>query len=89
MSKAYTNSHASVRVEKNEAAAVGGQSFTDRRDDDFEAFIRTESNNTTSFEVRTGQTVLSLTGRQARTMQRLLNKHYSTCGASYEVPGLE
>lgn len=85
----YANQHASIAVYPNQDAYVGGASFTENREDDFSASIATDSSNATSFVVREGSTVVQFTGRQARTIQRLLNKHYDRCGRSVLIPGLD
>lgn len=87
----YANQHASIQSRPNPAALVGGETFTARREDSLAANIYTDSKNATQFALNLGGVEVSLTGRQARTIQRLLNKHYSTCGSelSSEQPGLE
>jgi hypothetical protein len=76
----YINQHAGIETRPNYDAQVGGLSYTANREDDFAAEIFTDSKNATKFSVFAGQAGLSLTGRQARTLQRLLNKHFSECG---------
>ncbi len=88
----YANQHAAIQSRPNFDAQVGGETFTANREDDLAAFIATDSKNATAFDLRLGATVISLSGRQARTIQRLLNKHYSNCNtlASFEgQPGVD
>jgi len=84
----YANSHASIQTRPNYNAMVGGESFTANREDNLAASIATDSSNATSFELSLGGASISLTGRQARTIQRLLNKHYSVCSLA-QLPGVE
>ena len=76
----YANQRAAIRVDRNERANIGGVSYTTNREDDFTAAVYTDSKNASNFSVVVGQTSVSLTGRQARTIQRLLNKHFGSCG---------
>lgn len=85
----YANQHASIQTRPNENAAIGGDSFTSNREDELHAFVSTNSSNATQFELSLGGAMVTLSGRQARTIQRLLNKHYSSCGQfSYNQPGV-
>jgi len=85
----YANQHASIQTRPNLSAQIGGESFTANRDDELAASIYTDSSNATSFALQLGGAELTLSGRQARTIQRLLNKHYSSCGSfSLEQPGV-
>lgn len=84
----YANSHASIETRPNFNAQIGGVTYTARREDDFDAFVSTDSSNTTRMSVLVGQTSLSLTGRQARTLQRLLNKHFTSASPESEIPGI-
>ena len=84
----YANQHATIEVRPNFDANVGGLTFTANREDDFEASLATDSSNATNLNLLVGQTGVSLTGRQARTLQRLLNKHYSRCSIA-NIPGLD
>ncbi len=84
----YQNQHATIKTYKNENSQVGGETFTSNRDDDFSAYISTDTSNATSVTIQFGGAEFRLTGREARTMQRLLNKHYTTCGRDViEQPG--
>jgi len=86
----YANQHASIQTRPNLAAQVGGESFTANREDELAASIYTDSSNATQFAVKLGGAELTLSGRQARTIQRLLNKHYSSCNTqSYVQPGTD
>jgi len=76
----YANQHATIESRPNYDAQLGGVTFTRNREDDFEASLATDSSNATNLNLFVGQTGISLTGRQARTLQRLLNKHYVSCG---------
>lgn len=76
----YVNQHAAIETRPNQGAQIGGLSFTANREDDFGAEIFTDSNNATNLGLYIGQTGISLSGRQARTLQRLLNKHFTECG---------
>lgn len=76
----YLNAHAAIESRPNFDAAIGGVTFTSNREDDFNVGISTDSSNATELSLVVGQTGVSLTGRQARTLQRLLNKHYVACG---------
>lgn len=84
----YTNQHASIVTQPNSSAQIGGFTSTRGREDDLEAFIHTDSKNATRLDLYLGQFGVSLSGRQVRTLQRLLNKHYSTCGFP-SFPGAE
>jgi hypothetical protein len=84
----YVNQHATIESRPNFDAQVGGLTFTANREDDFEASLATDSSNATSLNLFIGQTGINLTGRQARTLQRLLNKHYSHCSWA-SIPGIE
>lgn len=84
----YINQHAGIETRPNRDAQVGGLSYTANREDDFGAEIFTDSNNTTRMGLFVGQLGLSLSGRQARTIQRLLNKHFTECGVP-SLPGVE
>jgi hypothetical protein len=85
----YANSHAGIESRPNYDAQIGGVSFTSNREDDFAADAATNSSNATKVRLFVGQTGISLSGRQARTLQRLLNKHYDNCGASPVALGIE
>ena len=85
---ASINQHATIEVRPNYDAAVGGLTFTANREDDFAAQLATDSSNATALSLFVGQTGINLSGRQARTLQRLLNKHYSFCSTA-EIPGLQ
>lgn len=76
----YLNAHASIESRPNQDALIGGVTFTSNREDEFDLIVRTDSSNTTSLRLFLGQTGINLSGRQARTLQRLLNKHYENCG---------
>lgn len=76
----YINQHAAIETRPNRDAIVGGLSFTANREDDFGAEIYTDSSNATTMGLSVGQSAFSLSGRQARTLQRLLNKHFTECG---------
>ncbi len=76
----YINTHAAIQSRPNLSAQIGGATFTANREDDFNVGINTDSSNVTELSLVVGQTGISLTGRQARTLQRLLNKHYVACG---------
>lgn len=85
----YANQHASIQTRPNVNAQIGGESFTANREDELAASIFTDSKNATAFALQLGGAELTLSGRQARTIQRLLNKHYSSCGAyTFEQPGV-
>jgi len=86
----YANSHASIQTRPNFDAQVGGVTFTARREDEFAAEIETDSSNASSLVIAMGPTTIGLSGRQARTLQRLLNKHYSSSvPISGQQPGLD
>jgi hypothetical protein len=76
----YTNQRATIETRPNQDAQIGGLSFTANREDSFGAEIYTDTSNTTRMGLYVGPLGLNLTGRQARTLQRLLNKHFSECG---------
>ena len=84
----YINQHAAIETRPNVAAQIGGLTFTANREDDFGAEIYTDSKNATNLGLFVGQTGVSLSGRQARTLQRLLNKHFTECGYP-AIPGAE
>jgi hypothetical protein len=84
----YINQHAAIESRPNADALIGGLSFTANREDDFGAEIFTDTSNTTRMGLFVGPLGLSLSGRQARTLQRLLNKHFSECGVP-AIPGAE
>jgi hypothetical protein len=85
----YANQHASIQSRPNLNAVIGGESFTANREDELAASIFTDSANATQFALQLGGAELTFSGRQARTIQRLLNKHYSTCGSfTSEQPGV-
>lgn len=84
----YINQHAAIETRPNSDAQIGGLTFTSNREDDFGAEIFTDSSNATRLSVLAGQGTLNLSGRQARTLQRLLNKHFSECGFP-SIPGVE
>lgn len=84
----YINQHAAIETRPNYEAQVGGLSYTANREDDFGAEIFTDSKNATSMGLFVGATALNLSGRQARTLQRLLNKHFTECGIP-SLPGAE
>lgn len=85
----YINQHAAIETRPNYEAQVGGLSFTANREDDFGAEVFTDSKNATQLGLFIGQSAISLSGRQARTLQRLLNKHFTECGATDFIPGAE
>ena len=76
----YANQNATVESRPNFDAAIGGVTFTQNREDDFDVAISTDSSNASLLSLVVGQTGISLSGRQARTLQRVLNKHYENCG---------
>lgn len=76
----YVNQNATVETRPNFDAAIGGVTFTQNREDGFDVIVRTDSSNASELRLFVGQTGLNLTGRQARTLQRVLNKHYENCG---------
>jgi len=76
----YVNSHATVESRPNYDAQIGGVTYTQNREDGFDVIVNTDSSNTSELRLFVGQTGLSLSGRQARTLQRVLNKHYENCG---------
>ena len=84
----YINQHAAIETRPNVSAQVGGLSYTANREDDFGAEIFTDTSNATRMGLFVGAAGLSLSGRQARTLQRLLNKHFSECGVP-SIPGAE
>lgn len=88
------NQNAHVVTVANEQAMFGGMTKTRRRDDEFEAHIETDTSNKTlltltidfdPYLVQEG--LLVLDGRQARLLQRLLNKHYELVGRSPTLLG--
>lgn len=83
----YANKHASIQTRPNTAAMIGGETFTANREDSLEARIFTDSSNTTRFAVQVGKVSYTFSGREARTLQRLLNKHYLACGSVEVQPG--
>lgn len=86
----YANARASIQTRPNYSAQVGGESFTANREDELSASIYTDSSNASSFVLTLGGVDIAMSGRQARTIQRLLNKHYTECGDKEAmVPGLE
>lgn len=76
----YINAHASIESRPNFDAAIGGISYTANREDGFGVAIETSSSNATDLSLQLGVVGVQLSGRQARTLQRLLNKHYENCG---------
>jgi hypothetical protein len=76
----YANQHATIESRPNFDAQLGGVTFTRGREDDFNVAVNTDSSNATNLNLLVGQVGISLSGRQARTLQRLLNKHYQSCG---------
>lgn len=76
----YANQNATVESRPNFNAAIGGVTFTQNREDGFDVAISTDSSNASLLSLIVGQTDISLSGRQARTLQRVLNKHYENCG---------
>lgn len=76
----YANQNATVESRPNFDAAIGGVTYTQNREDGFDVAIATDSSNATELQLVVGQTGLNLSGRQARTLQRVLNKHYGNCG---------
>ncbi len=76
----YANQHATVESKPNYDAQIGGVTYTQNREDGFDVIVRTDSSNSSELRLFVGQTGLSLSGRQARTLQRVLNKHYENCG---------
>ncbi len=84
----YINQHAAIESRPNFEAQIGGLSRTANREDDFGAEVFTDTSNTTRMGLYVGPLGLSLTGRQARTLQRLLNKHFTECGVP-SIPGAE
>lgn len=71
----------------NERAMFGGLTYTDRRDDLWYATIGTTTSNATTLLLSTPEGNVELTGAQARTLQRLLNKHYDLTGRSRVLLG--
>ena len=76
----YVNQHATIESRPNLDAQLGGTTFTQNREDGFDVSISTDSSNATSLSLLVGQAGLNLSGRQARTLQRALNKHFTFCG---------
>jgi hypothetical protein len=76
----YANQHATIKSLPNFDAQIGGTTFTSGREDEFDVAIATDSSNVSRLDLVIGQTGVSLSGRQARTLQRALNKHYENCG---------
>ncbi len=74
------NQHATVESRPNYDAQIGGVTFTQNREDAFGVEIFTDSSNASLLKLIVGQSGVSLSGRQARTLQRVLNKHYENCG---------
>ncbi len=85
----YINQHAAIETRPNTDALVGGLSYTANREDDFNADIFTNSHNATRLSLFVGQMGVNLSGRQARTLQRLLNKHFTECSVADYIPGVE
>lgn len=85
----YINQHAAIETRPNYEAQVGGLTYTANREDDFGANIFTDSSNTSRLNVYVGSTAVGLSGRQARTLQRLLNKHFTECSTADFIPGVE
>lgn len=85
----HLNDHAEIRVQENREADFGGYTYSARRDDGFSADIHTDSSNKTRMYVSAGNEFIALSGRQARTIQRLLNKHFSELGRSPAILGAE
>lgn len=85
----YANQHAGIRSYPNPAAAIGGNTFTANREDELFASISTDSSNASELTLAFGPAALALSGRQARTLQRLLNKHFANCGASMAALGAD
>lgn len=84
----YINQHAAIETRPNVEAQVGGLSRTANREDDFGAEIFTDSSNVTRMGLFVGPLGLNLSGRQARTLQRLLNKHFTQCNEPSTIPGI-
>lgn len=74
-----SNRNAYILSRPNLDAMIGGYTFTKGRDEDsLKASARTASNNSTEVVITRfrGDERLVLSGNEARTLQRFLNKHY-------------
>lgn len=63
-----------IITEQNDNAAVGG--FTTYDSDNLSAFIETSSHGASVLVVNRNGTQVALSGREARTLYRLLATHY-------------
>jgi hypothetical protein len=77
--RSESNRNSFILNRPNQDAQVGGFTFTKRRDADaLKVSARTSSNNATEVVITRyqGDERLVLSGAEARTLQRVLNKHY-------------
>lgn len=77
--RSESNRNARILNRPNLDAMVGGYTFTKGRDADaLKVSVRTSSSNTTEVVITRfgGDEKLVLSGNEARTLQRALNKHY-------------
>jgi hypothetical protein len=77
--RSESNRNARILNRPNLDAMVGGYTFTKGRDADaLKVSARTSSSNTTEVVITRfgGDEKLVLSGNEARTLQRALNKHY-------------
>lgn len=73
----YTNKNSRIVQEISDTSALARSTFTDRRDEGtLVAALHTDSGNATDFVIQMPGFSLQLSGHQARTLQRLLNRHY-------------
>lgn len=84
----YRNQHATIESRPNPNTKLGGVTETVGREDAFDARIETSASNATTLNLRVGAALVSFSGREARTLQRLLNKHYTRVGV-VAYPGVE
>ncbi len=74
-----SNRNSFILNRPTETAMVGGYTFTKGRDADaLKVSARTSTNNSTEVVITRfgGDERIVLTGNEARTLQRVLNKHY-------------
>ena len=77
--RSESNRNAFILNRPNQDSVIGGFTFTKGRDADaLKVSARTSSNNSTEVVITrfAGEEKLVLSGAEARTLQRTLNKHY-------------
>lgn len=75
-SKKYANKNARIEFTGNPNAFRAGVTTTARRDDLFQLEIRTDSSGRSVLELADDRGTFRFDGRKARTLYRLLAKHY-------------